>query len=69
MSDDDLMRNRRVTLVVCVAVMCVASVVVFMFFDGRSHSNSDTIRPFIITMGPAWLLFLLAWRMTTRPRR
>jgi hypothetical protein len=56
-------------MAICVVVLCVASVVVFMFFDGRSHSNSDTLRPFIITMGPAWLLFVLVWRMTARPRR
>ncbi len=53
----------------CVAVLCIASVVVFMFFDGRSHSTSDTIRPFLITMGPAWVLLVLAWRFTARPRR
>jgi hypothetical protein len=51
----------------CVVVLCVASVVVFMFFDGRSHSNSDTIRPFLITMAPAWLLFVVIWRVTARP--
>lgn len=51
-----------------VALLCVASVIVFLFFDGRSHSNSDTIRPFLITMGPAWLLFVVVWRLTARPR-
>jgi hypothetical protein len=61
------MRGRRVTLAMCVVVLCVASVVVFMFFDGRSHSNSDTIRPFLITMAPAWLLFVVIWRVTARP--
>lgn len=55
-------------MAICVLVLCLASVVVFMFFDGRSHSNSDTLRPFIITMGPAWLLFVLVWRMTAKPR-
>ena len=52
----------------CVAVLSVASVVTFMVFDGRSHSASDTIRPFLITMGPAWLLLLVAWRATA-PRK
>jgi hypothetical protein len=63
------MRARRVLIATCIAVLCLTSVVVFMFFDGRSHSNSDTIRPFIITMGPAWLLFLVAWRFTAKPRK
>lgn len=53
----------------CLVVLCLASVVVFMFFDGRSHSTSDTVRPFLITMGPAWLLFVLAWRFTATPPR
>jgi hypothetical protein len=56
-------------LATCVAVLCLASVVVFMFFDGRSHSVSDTIRPFLITRGSAWLLFVLAWRTTVSPRK
>jgi hypothetical protein len=67
--DDGYMRARRVALVACVAVLCVSSVIVFMFFDGRSHSNSDTIRPFIITMAPAWILFVVVWRLTAKPRR
>jgi hypothetical protein len=63
------MRGRRVAVAVCLVMLTVASVVVFMFFDGRSHSASDTIRPFLITMGPAWLLFVLAWRFTSTPRK
>jgi hypothetical protein len=63
------MRGRRVTLAACVAVLCVASVIVFMFFDGRSHSGSDTIRPFLITMAPAWLLFVVVWRVTSKARK
>lgn len=50
-------------------MLSLASVVVFMFFDGRSHSVSDTIRPFLITMGPAWLLLVVAWRTTASPRK
>jgi hypothetical protein len=63
------MRGRRVAVAVCLVMLTLASVVVFMFFDRRSHSASDTIRPFLITMGPAWLLFVLAWRLTSKPRR
>jgi hypothetical protein len=63
------MRGRRVAVAVCLVMLSVASVVVFMLFDGRSNSASDTIRPFLITMGPAWLLFVLAWRMTAKPRK
>ena len=63
------MRGRRVAVAVCLVMLSLASVVVFLFFDGRSHSASDTIRPFLITMGPAWLRFVLAWRLTSTPRK
>jgi len=38
------------------AVLMYGTVMVFMAFDRNSHSASDTIRPFIITMGPVWVL-------------
>jgi len=40
------------------AVLAYGTVLVFMAFDRDSHSASDTIRPFIITMGPVWALAL-----------
>ncbi len=60
------MRGRRVAVAVGLVMLTLASVVVFLFFDGRSHSSSDTIRPFLITMAPAWLLFVVVWRVTAR---
>jgi hypothetical protein len=30
------------------------TVAVFLAFDRVSHSNSDTLRPFVITMVPVW---------------
>jgi len=38
------------------AVLVLGSVGVFQAFDRNSNSASDTIRPFIITMGPVWVL-------------
>jgi hypothetical protein len=38
------------------AVLVFGSVLVFQAFDRDSNSASDTIRPFIITMGPVWAL-------------
>jgi hypothetical protein len=35
-------------------VLAYGSVLVFLAFDRNSHSASDTIRPFVITMGPVW---------------
>ena len=37
-------------------VLVFGSVLVFQTFDRNSTSASDTIRPFIITMGPVWAL-------------
>jgi hypothetical protein len=31
-------------------------VLIFMAFDRTSHSASDTLRPFIITMAPVWTI-------------
>jgi len=55
-------------MVASAAMLVAASVVVFLIFDSRSHSNSDTIRPFVITMAPAWILYVLVWRFVTVKR-
>ena len=36
--------------------LAYGTVLVFMAFDRNSNSASDTIRPFVITMGPVWAL-------------
>jgi len=36
------------------------SVLVFQVFDRNSHSVSDTIRPFVITVGPLWAVAVAA---------
>jgi hypothetical protein len=36
------------------------TVLVFLAFDRVSHSNSDTLRPFVITMAPVWIVAVLA---------
>ena len=41
-------------------VLLFGTVSVFMAFDRNSHSASDTIRPFVITMGPVWALSIAA---------
>jgi hypothetical protein len=41
---------------------------VFEAFDRVSHSNSDTIRPFVITMGPVWALAIAAATVLLRRR-
>ena len=45
---------------IALAVLLFGSVLVFEAFDRNSHSASDTIRPFVITMGPVWALAIAA---------
>jgi hypothetical protein len=60
---------RRVIVVAAAATLAVCTVAVFLFFDSGSHSDSDTLRPFILTMAPAWVAFWLASRfLLSRPR-
>lgn len=41
-------------------VLLYGTVAVFLAFDRNSHSASDTLRPFILTMGPVWALAIAA---------
>ena len=49
-------------------VLLYGTVAVFEAFDRVSHSNSDTIRPFVITMGPVWALAVAAAAVLLRKR-
>jgi hypothetical protein len=51
------------------AVLLYGTVAVFEAFDRVSHSNSDTIRPFVITMGPVWVLAIWAATVLLRKPR
>lgn len=39
-------------------LLLAGTVMVFQAFDQQSHSASDTLRPFLITMVPVWLVAL-----------
>jgi hypothetical protein len=55
------MKSTRIGVVsIALAVLLFGSVLVFQAFDRNSHSASDTIRPFVITMGPAWAIAIWA---------
>jgi len=47
-------------VVIGLALLTVGTVMVFMAFDRDSHSASDTIRPFLITMTPVWVVAVAA---------
>jgi len=51
------------------AVLLYGTIAVFEAFDRVSHSSSDTIRPFVITMGPVWLLTIWAATVLLRKPR
>lgn len=51
------------------ALLAYGTVLVFLAFDRDSHSASDTIRPFVITMAPVWALSIAAARVLLRRYR
>jgi hypothetical protein len=50
-------------------LLLYGTVAVFEAFDRVSHSNSDTIRPFILTMGPVWVVAIAAASVLLQRRR
>ena len=64
------MNWKSLTLVgIALIVLLYGTVLVFEAFDRNSHSASDTIRPFVITMGPVWVLAIAAARVILRGAR
>jgi len=56
------MRVQTLVLTAASLLLGLGTVLVFVAFDSHSHSASDTIRPFIITMAPIWAAFgLVVW--------
>jgi hypothetical protein len=51
---------------VALLVLLYGTVAVFQAFDRNSNSVSDTVRPFVITMGPVWALAIAAARVLLR---
>ena len=56
-------------ILVAFALLLFGTVGVFQAFDKDSHSASDTIRPFVITMAPVWAVAIAAARVLLRDRR
>jgi len=49
-----------IALLVAFASLIAGTVMVFLVLDRHSHSASDTVRPFVITMLPDWAIALAA---------
>jgi hypothetical protein len=57
-----------VGVIAAFAVLLVGSMLVFAAFDRTSHSASDTLRPFLITMLPVWAVATAgAWALLRAP--
>jgi hypothetical protein len=54
-------------LIVGFVLLMIGTVMVFMALDRNSHSNSDTIRPFLITMAPVWAVAIASAIVLLRP--
>jgi len=54
---------RRAALTAGAVLLLVGTVLVFRAFDRHSHSASDTLRPFLITMAPVWIVGIAAARV------
>jgi len=65
------MRTLRIVgIVAAFALLLVGTALVFETFDSHSHSASDTLRPFIITMLPVWAVAIAgAWALLRAPSR
>ena len=61
--------SRAGGVAVALAVLLYGTVAVFEAFDRVSHSGSDTIRPFVITMAPVWALTIWAATVVLRKPR
>ncbi len=60
---------RRLVMGAGVVVLLTTTVLAFVFFDKGSHSASDTLRPFLLTMIPLWALAVWAARILTNDER
>ncbi len=47
---------RASVVAVLLLVLVYGTVLVFLAFDRDSHSASDTLRPFLLTMLPVWVV-------------
>ena len=61
------MTRLRLGLAVAFALLLYGTVMVFLAFDRDSHSASDTLRPFLITMAPVWIVAVAGAMALLRP--
>lgn len=62
------MTRRSASLAAGATLLLLGTALVFRAFDVHSHSASDTLRPFVLTMAPVWALSVAAARVLVRDR-
>lgn len=65
---DGIQIGVRIALLVVFGLLIYGTVTVFFILDSTSHSASDTLRPFLLTMVPVWLVALWAARIVLQRR-
>jgi hypothetical protein len=63
------MKATYVLLAIGLLLLIYGTLAVFEAFDRGSHSASDTLRPFVLTMAPVWLVALAGGRAVVRANR
>jgi hypothetical protein len=63
------MKLRSALLGLALVALVYGSVMVFVAFDRTSHSASDTLRPFLLTIAPAWIVAVAGVRAVLRANR
>ncbi len=59
---------RSMLVALAFVALLAGTVMVFLAFDRDSHSASDTIRPFLMTMVPVWAVAVAATSVLLRRR-
>jgi hypothetical protein len=62
------MIRHSLTVAAGATMLLLGTALVFRAFDSHSHSASDTLRPFVLTMAPVWIVSLAAARVLLRRR-
>lgn len=60
-------RTKTVVLLIGLVMLLYGTAAVFIALDQNSHSASDTLRPFVITMAPVWFVAVAGARAWLRP--
>jgi ABC-type uncharacterized transport system permease subunit len=63
-----MMKLKIAGVAVAFVALGFGSLLVFQVFDRSSHSASDTIRPFVITVAPLWAVAVAAAFVLLRRR-